>query len=369
MDDRDPVVARALASVQPPPHRADFWQRLDRSLAQTAALGPAPTSAEPESSAPPVTPVPLALPGRDDTTVVELHRTTGDDGGGDAGHDRPARRTVRFPIRLLASAAVIVAVVVAGVWVAGRGDDELGPDLSTAGPTNTAADGAGEEIAPETTTPPETAPADPRSTPRSVVLSFVDALGTGDFELAKTLLGPRSEQTMIERFGSVDAYLHEASEGYGAWAASEDRTVEVVELREGEAVVVLRGTIRPEGMEEHRVTAFPARRAESVGDYWFIEPLASYEPGAPYPPITLDLDPARPVVTIGEPVVLDTPAAGTAFFSLGGEPAVAVETEPGGAGHRASWTPSDAPAGQALLTVAFVSDTHFAALALDVTVG
>lgn len=270
MDDRDPVVARALASVQPPAHRADFWQRLDRSLAQTAALGPAPTSAEPESPAPPVTPVPLALPGRDDTTVVELHRTTGDDGGGDAGHDRPARRTVRFPIRLLASAAVIVAVVAAGVLVAGRGSDEGGPDLSTAGPTNTAADGAGEEIAPETTTPPETAPADPRSTPRSVVLSFVDALGTGDFELAKTLLGPRSEQTMIERFGSVDAYLHEASEGYGAWAASEDRTVEVVELREGEAVVVLRGTIRPEGMEEHRVTAFPARRAESVGDYWFI---------------------------------------------------------------------------------------------------
>ena len=365
MDDRDPVVARALASVQPPPHRADFWQRLDRSLAQV----PSPRAVQsPNTHAPAPQPAP---PRDDDTTVVELHREADDHRGGrgghggQGGHRRRARRAARFPLRVLASAAVIVAVVVAGVWVAGRGDDELGPDLSTAGPTGTVAESSAPTGAPETSATATTEPAEGK--PEHAVLELVDALGAGDAERVKSVLGPRSEQTITEQWGSVDAYVAEASEGYGAWSAAEDLTVDVIELREGEAIVVLRGTIRPEGMEEHRVDAFPTRRTESAGVYWFVEPLASYDPEA-HPPIALEPDGTELVVTNGEPIVLRTPTAGTAYFSLGGQPAVAVETQSSGTGHRATWTPDDAPAGPSLLTVAFVSDTHFTALARDVTV-
>src|SRR5690606_4252322 len=83
MDDRDPVVARALAELPPPPHRPDFWHRLDRALAEAAPPQPATAPAPPPASEPEPA---------DDAEVVVLHRAPADE------RSARARRAARFPL-------------------------------------------------------------------------------------------------------------------------------------------------------------------------------------------------------------------------------------------------------------------------------
>src|SRR5690606_34095768 len=145
-------------------------------------------------------------------------------------------------------------------------------------------------------------------------LAFVDALGAGDLDAAASFLGMWSEQTAVATHGSVEAFLRDGvTEGHGSWAASPDRQVDVIPIRPGDAVVVLQGTVRPEGNEEHRVAAFPARHAESA-DAWFVEPWAT---GQDDPAIRL-LDGVSPqpdpdgvrAIGSGRPLEVTVPAAG-----------------------------------------------------------
>jgi hypothetical protein len=106
-----------------------------------------------------------------------------------------------------------------------------------------------------------------------LVLAFLDAISVGDVEAAAAMVGPVSEQHADEELGGLLDLLRVSAEGHGAWSSAEVREVTTVGVEPGLAVVVLEGTLRLEGTLEHRIAAFPVRRAESA-DTWFVEPWA-----------------------------------------------------------------------------------------------
>jgi hypothetical protein len=67
--------------------------------------------------------------------------------------------------------------------------------------------------------------------------------------------------------------LQQSTEGHGAWLGATDRTITPIGVDRGLVVVVLEGTVTVEGDREHRVAAFPVRKAESANT-WFVEPWA-----------------------------------------------------------------------------------------------
>ena len=71
-DERDPVVAAALRTMVPPPHRPGFWDRLDRRLA--AGEGPAtrPVPAGGGVTVPPPPPPPVAPPDEAPPPLAEV---------------------------------------------------------------------------------------------------------------------------------------------------------------------------------------------------------------------------------------------------------------------------------------------------------
>ncbi len=105
-----------------------------------------------------------------------------------------------------------------------------------------------------------------------MVTDFLDALGRGDVEAAASKVGPVSSER-ADMAGGLDSMLHAATEGHGAWADATGRVVTPIGVAPGVAVVVLEGTLQVEGSTEHRVAAFPARKAESA-DAWFVDPWA-----------------------------------------------------------------------------------------------
>jgi hypothetical protein len=188
--DRDLVVARAISHVRAPDRAADFWARLEGRL-RTDPL----ELNEPLPECPP---------------VIDLG----------ASPERPTRRG-----RYILAAAAAVVVATSAILIAGR---ESPIDVSNAPASGTATTSVPAE---DPVTPPGSAEA---------VLAFLDALGTGDFSGAAARLGPRSEAYLDATTGSVDGFLRQAEEGFGAWAAVADRETRIVEIRPGEVVVVER---------------------------------------------------------------------------------------------------------------------------------
>jgi hypothetical protein len=265
--------------------------------------------------------------------------------------------------RVVAAAAAIVALVTVALLVAQNGGEvEVGPAgvpddggrTSTTSPTTTS-------LPPTSGVPPSPSP--PTGPPGSdaAVLAFLDALGNGDFAGAAARIGLQSEARITEAGRPVEDVLREAQEGYGAWVSADDRTTRIVELRPGQAVVVVSGTIAVEGTVEQRDDAFPVRHAESA-DAWLVEPWA-YEQQAGRPMLVTPA-PARgepqPVERIDR-VEAETPGEGIAWLSIdGGVPREATV----GPDHTATWRLFEPlRAGRHTLMVAFENETSFAASA------
>ena len=240
MTDRDPVVAEALRDLPVPDHRPGFWDELEQQL----VLG----SPEPQKS------------GRGDPRTADdlvLHPALTPIG-------RNAARTNR--LRWLAAAALVVVVAAAAV-LATRPDGDGGRTITANQPPDgsTATSAATATTSTATTTPPA---APPTATPDAVVADWLDALGDGRIDDAAALTGPRSR----ERLPTLEGMLQESSEGYGAWAASPDRSFTEVDLTDDLTVVVVSGTWTGEGETENRTDAFPVARTDD--GRWMIEPWA-----------------------------------------------------------------------------------------------
>jgi hypothetical protein len=319
-EERDPVVARVLAEIEVPDHLPGFWERLDAAMQPSEPV----TEAVPE-------PAPVPAPAPAVSVFVDEPEPDPDPASTEITLAPPApaepahRRWTRIGARVLAGAAALVVLVVAGVLVA-RDDGAYGPDLSEPTPTTTS-------IGPPATAPEPTAE-------EVVVVDFLDALGRGDLATAAALLGPRSEEYVTSQSGSVEAWLTEAEEGYGAWAASSDRTVRAVE---GLPVVLVEGTVTVEGSTEFRRLAVPVVYAESA-KAWFVDPWA-FDPDVEDQ--RLEVGPAAP----GEGLLVHTGQTGTASFALVEFDLPPASVEVGGDG-TARWTvPDDAPVGTTLVVV------------------
>jgi hypothetical protein len=116
-------------------------------------------------------------------------------------------------------------------------------------------------------------------------------------------------------------------------------------------VVTLEGTLRVEGSTEHRVAAFPVRKAESAGA-WFVEPWA-YDLSADVP-VRISSPPVdaeeRATADPGAPlqVTVETAEPGTVWASFAGGTAMAV---PSDGANPATFPPQAGPHG--LVTVLF----------------
>jgi hypothetical protein len=320
---RDPLVERALRRLPVPEHAPGFWDELE------ARLG--------------TNPVPSPIAGDSSVAAPDPYLEK-------AWDHRPAR-TLMGAVAALAAAVVLVAAVV----VAGRASHPEGRTQRPAAPGSTAPTTA-------------TTALDPAAQGAvDAVRTFLDALGHGDRKTAAGLLGPRSEQYAIATAGSADAMLQVAEEGFGAWAASPDRTYRAIAIRPGDVVVVVQGTRTSEGQVEHRADAIPARKAESAG-VWFVEPWA-FDPATGGRMELQTPDPAGnpPRLGVGQSVEVSVAAPGDAWFALDG-PAERVTAVSSPAGRVARWRPVGVAPGRHLLVVAFVNDTTFTALAREIDV-
>jgi hypothetical protein len=368
--ERDPLVADALGAIEVPDHAPGFWERLDAATAPealdvTAPEAPDVTAPEAPDVTAPEAPDVTAPEAPDVTATVfldepaEVAPTAVPDVmlEPEAASESWRRRWARGAARVLVAAAAVAVFVGAGVVLA-RDVGDVGPDLSDRTTATT-------ELGSTTTT---TAAAPGLVPEEQVVVDFVDALGRGDIDRAAALLGPRSEQYLVAQNGSVDAFLGEAAEGYGAWSTSTDRNVTLVD---GIDVVLLEGTVSVEGSSEYRRLAIPVAHAVSA-DAWFVDPWA-FDPQVDDQRFDFRSPPAGPfglVLAPGDDLEVSFPAKGTIWISLGGE--VASDFSASGAGGSFTrWTvPTDAADGSTVV-VAFQADSGatFIAQALSVAAG
>jgi hypothetical protein len=179
--------------------------------------------------------------------------------------------------------------------------------------------------APTTTVPqPITAPS-PSAVPaadlvraKQATVTFVDSLGRGDIEAAAAVVGPISEQHAGNAAG-LRSLLQESTEGHGAWLGATDHVVTPIGIAPGIAVVVLEATLRVEGSIEHRVAAYPVRKAESA-DAWLVEPWAyvcGAAPPLPIPSPRVDAESwADPAPGARNEIEVRATAAGTVWASF-----------------------------------------------------
>ncbi len=207
-------------------------------------------------------------------------------------------------------------------------------------------------------------PADELADAQQVALHFLDAIAAGDIDGAAAQLGPISEDN-ADAAGGVDQLLRDSAEGHGAWASAADRTVTPVGVEPGLVVVVLEGTLQVEGTTEHRVVAFPVRKAESA-QAWFVEPWAyDLQDGAPIEITAPAVDdeewaPAPGDPTEPFPVVVQSNAAGTMWTSFDGQPPAGRDVAAG------QPLTVDAPGDVQLVTVLFQSGPTLSAAAFAV---
>jgi hypothetical protein len=221
-------------------------------------------------------------------------------------------------------------------------------------------------VLPHPISPPVTAAAKPR--PETAVARWLEALGAGNLEAAASLTGPRTVAYLDALGSDLEEYLTVAAEGYGAWAASPDRSTTEVDLGgvEGRpiAVVVVSGTRRSEGFTELRTDALPVVQSED--GTWLVEPVA-FDPAVGG---RLEITSPR----VGEAgsgelppdgvIEARAPGDGTFFFSLEDGEVVEVTGVDDNGGVRAVWDPPGELATHTqLLVVAYVDDETVAAVA------
>jgi hypothetical protein len=364
MDVRDPFVTRALATLPIPEHAPDFWPRLEAALEAVRFddVDESPAHEPPLAVHIARQEVDAALPSRIGLTGIDLAAIVrpGDD------RVRPPRRLSRVARPLLAAAAVVLLVAAVRLSVDGD-DDAVLQSVTLTGP-----DGSSTPAAePGRATSSSTAIAGDVQQATSVLNTFLEALGAGRTADAAKLVGPRSEAYLISQGGSVQAGLPPAGEGYGAWAASPDRTLTAVQVAPGSFVLVAEGTVQVDGRPTHRVDAFPMTKAESARA-WFVDAWA-FDP-AIGGRLELSGDASSGgirALRVGEPVEVFAEAPGTMRFVLAGHEPIDVVTVKRGAANLATWTPTAADIGDAqLLTIAFRSDsgTIYTALAVQAQV-
>lgn len=307
----DRIATRAVRRIPVPDHSPGFWTAIERGLAGV-----------PQRSD-------VAAPAGDAAPLMVLQPNS-------------RTRRVRRHHRVAAVAASLLLIGATAVAVANGNDGQVVP--ATRSEPTTSTDGTSSTA---TTASPVSSP--PGS--EDAVLGFLDALGGGDLTAAAAALGPLSEAYLDATHGSVRDFLTVAEEGYGAWFGSTDRATRVVEIRPGDVIVIVSGTIAPEGTVERRDDAFPARYAQSAGA-WFVERWAM-APGADAGIHVRATDaPDRIEVTTG--------GTGTAWLSVDGASPRQVEVGPDGV---AGWTvPQPVDPGQ-LIVVGFINETTFTAAA------
>jgi hypothetical protein len=319
-DERDDLVASALGGIAVPDHGPAFWDELEAGL--RAAPAPEATAADGRRHAPAATgdlPVVTAIPPR-----------------------RPNRRAP-----LLVAAAVLVLVGAVGFVTLGGdgdGDDEVADQpLVTAGPSGsdtTTPEVGGDATAFASSVPigATTAPVDATAaatgSPEGVVTAWLEALGAGEVATAVTLTGPRTT-AYVESLGpdvTLEGFLTESQEGFGAWAGADDLTIELVPIGPLDfdggtlEVVVVSGTYPGEGGDAgERHDVFPL---VDDGEGFRVEHLA-FDPARDNDPVfTLPRESETGLAPI-EPtdeVNVFVPAQGTVYFQLDGGEVVTDET-------------------------------------------
>ncbi len=325
--DRDPIVARALRGLDAPEHAPGFWDRLESRLATLDADAEAGAAADGDG----------LVDGAEARLVVPLQPEP---------RPGPSHRG-----RFLAVAAALLVVMAAAALV--LSDRDYRVDVGTAGPGST----SNSEVPPDTSSN--------LSESAAVVLEFLDAVANGDVAGASARIGPSSEAYIAATAGSVEGFLRQASESDGPWigpiwAATSDRTTATVELRPGDAVVVVSGTFSMmEGVAERRHGAFPVRYMESAGA-WVVEPWA-FDPATGGRIELLSPTGSGP----HDQIKIAAPAEGTAWLSI--DSAAPIKATVGADG-TATWTLPEPLRGPHTLMVAFINDTNFTALATSYSV-
>lgn len=184
---------------------------------------------------------------------------------------RERRGLSRAARPLLAAAAIVLAIVTVRLSVTDDSDHAILQSATLSG-----AESSGAGSTPGGLDSATTAVATDAQHAETALASFLGALGAGRPDDAAALIGPRSKPYLIDQSGSVNAFLAEATEGFGAWAASTTRVFTNVEVAPGSAVVVAQGTVASEGELQHRIVAFPMTKSESTKtwlvDMWAFDP-------------------------------------------------------------------------------------------------
>ena len=315
--DRDPFVAAALRSVQPPPPRPGFWDEL------AARLEAAPPSAGTPVGLPTPTPAPAPAPAP--ARVLPLTSP-------------PARRRWgRVAVAALSAAAV--AAVAVGIAIR----DDNSRDVRTTSPPSTAV-----------AANPSVAQAE------DAARRWLDACNRGDTDAAWDLLGPQSRDSIGGTKAALADLMRSAlREGWGAWASATGLTVSTTPILdtivervsvEQVFVVTFTGVVTQEGSTGLASIALGVR-IQDGGRTVVVEPFV-YGPAlglierieGPVPatgPVGLNLDGPRP----GYNVIVDGQA----------QPPSTIERSP--SQDIVAWRPASPLApGRHFITVAFVRD-------------
>lgn len=185
------------------------------------------------------------------------------------------------------------------------------------------------------------------------VRGWLDALGRGDIDYALSLTGPKTQRYIESLGGTLRGYLTESQEGYGAWAASRDRTTTEVDLpisSQQITIVVVSGTWTGEGDTSVRTDALPVVRGENG---WQVEPSAfRSDTGG-----RLEIEKSDTAVTA------TAPGNGGFFFSLDDGEVKAAAGEGSGPSRKASFSLVGLSKQTHLLVVAYVDGDTLTAVA------
>lgn len=320
-DERDDAVAAALGAIAVPEHGPAFWDALEAGLRDAPAPAAGAAARRDGATTTGDLPVVTAIPPR-----------------------RPNRRT---PLLVAAAVLVLAGAVgfVATIGGDGDGGDEVADQpLVTAGPVGAdtttpevggnATDVTSSLPAGVTTTIATGAAAGAANTPDGVVRAWLEALGAGEVATAVALTGPRTA-AYVESLGpdvTLEGFLSESQEGFGAWTGADDLTVELVPIGPLDfdggtlQVVVVSGTYPGEGGEGgERHDVFPL---VDDGEGFRVEHLA-FDPTRDNDPVfTLPRESETGLAPIepSDEVNVFVPAQGTVYFQLDGGEVVTDET-------------------------------------------
>lgn len=346
IDERDEAVAAALRGIAVPDHAPGFWDELDAGLRDDPF-------------------VPAADGAGTRTLTGELPAVA------PLVPDRPSRRAP-----LLVAAAVLVLLGAVGfVAMAGDGGDD--PAEVADQPRDTDGSEAADAPAPAaedtaqislpaespTTTASFDVTAAATGTPEAITASWLDALGQGEVAAAAELTGPRSV-AYIESLGpdvTVESFLTESQEGFGAWPDAEDLEVRLTSIGPLDfdggtlQVVVVSGTYPGDG-GGFRIDVFPL---VDDGEGFKVEHLA-FDPDRDNDPVfTLPAETETGLRSIGpsDEINVFVPAHGTVYCELDAGPPLVDETSVvAGDAFALCAPPEDLTPGEHVLVLVAVAD-------------